>query len=101
MKKVQIEGIEYTIEALKPWQVPYLQMYLDLAGRKPANLDEAEKNGKELEGLLTILLKDVKPEPREEHKLVLFNIKSTYSQELVQETLRLFRGPTVPQEPLG
>ena len=90
--KVTVEGIEYTIKPLEPWQMPYLQRYLKLSGQVPKDNAEAEKLGEELQSMLVILLRDVTPKPKEEHKLILFNAINAYSMRLNEEVTKVFRG---------
>jgi len=91
MKKIVIEETEYMVPPLLPWQIPLLQRYLSLVESTPTSIEQAEKTGSEIKKLLEMLLRNVTPQPPEEHYVALINAINYYTRHLNRETRKFFR----------
>jgi len=90
--KVKLDGVEYTVPPLKPYQLPFIKWYLSILNVEPKDKQEAEEMGKKLEVAVDEIVREVTPTPKDEHKLVLFNIIVAKYAERIDEALESFRG---------
>ncbi|MGQ9543682.1 MAG: hypothetical protein ACUVTM_06340 [Candidatus Bathyarchaeia archaeon] len=92
MRKITLDGAEYTVKIIPPYLLPFLNLYSELATKPASTIDEAEKISNDMRmASQKILSVCVTPEPKPEHETELFRYLSNLTGQAVQEIDSFFQ----------
>ncbi|MEM2982821.1 MAG: hypothetical protein QXH17_06610 [Candidatus Bathyarchaeia archaeon] len=96
MRKVTIHGVEYTLNVIPPYLLPFLNLYSELATKSAQSIEEAEKISEDMKRASQKILEAcVSPKPKPEHETELFRYLSNLTTQAVLEVDSFFqRGKT-------
>ena len=95
-RKLKIDDVEYEATVIPPYLLPFLNFYGELAARKVASVEEAEKAAEDMRRASEkILSACVNPRPRPEHEAEIFRFVSGITNEAIRKVDDMF----FPQRP--
>jgi hypothetical protein len=99
LKKVTIEGVEYSLTVIPPYLLPFLNLYGELATKSAKTIEEAEQVSREMRRASEKILEAcVSPKPKPEHETELFRYISNLTSRTIQEVDSFFQGGKAPAD---
>ncbi|MEM3489277.1 MAG: hypothetical protein QXO75_06455 [Nitrososphaerota archaeon] len=97
MRKVTIHGVEYTLNVIPPYLLPFLNLYSELATKSAQSIEEAEKISEDMKRASQKILEVcVSPKPKPEHETELFRYLSNLTTQAVLEVDSFFQRGKAP-----
>ncbi|MBS7627033.1 hypothetical protein KEJ51_08405 [Candidatus Bathyarchaeota archaeon] len=92
MKKVTMDGVEYTLTVIPPYLLPFLNLYSELASKPAQSIEEAEKISEDMRRASQKILEAcISPKPKPEHETKLFRYISNLTTQAVLEVDSFFQ----------